>query len=554
MTLRKKLFLNILIPIGLAMAMIGFIIVQTFDIQTTAQDDTELLLAVKELEQSLVVASQSLNNYTFLDSEANKNEALSILKETKVNLEKLSTIAKISEHKTIIKKIEDKYDALAKASEAAFLAHNRPEIKKQAIRISGILNDMYLLKKETNEWYKETNDLATQKISFITTTTIIGSILLLIATIIFSYVATKRITKPINRIVDCAQLVAAGNLTIDTSSLPYKEGSRNEVDQLTENFSKMIVSLKSTVQSIDHVGKNVGLFTKDVTSYIDTVNEGNKQIATSTDELAKGSLTISEDIQSAAILMNTMADQFTTVQETSEQSAVNGSKALTAVQNGRSSLEKQSSIAKDISSTSVNIKEAVTQFSQFTTEIEGAANAVHAIADQTNLLALNAAIEAARAGEAGKGFAIVAEEVKKLSHETEKATSLISSMVTHIQDGITLILSTAEHGHQLSNEQLQSMTDTEKSFEAIATHVLDINDQLQLLTNDMEQTSEMSKQMNSAIENISAITEETAAGTEEISASTQEQLGSFEKISEKVSELQEMTNTLTVELKKFTLS
>ncbi|MED3802960.1 methyl-accepting chemotaxis protein [Lysinibacillus xylanilyticus] len=554
MTLRKKLFMNILIPIVLAMAMIGFIIVQTSDIQTTAQDDTELLLAVKELEQSLVVASQSLNNYTFLDSEANKNEALSILKETKVNLEKLSTIAKISEHKAIIKKIEGKYDALAKASEAGFLAHNRPEIKKQAIRISGILNDMYLLKKETNEWYKETNDLATQKISFITTSTIIGSILLLIATIIFSYVATKRITKPINRIVDCAQLVAAGNLTIDTSSLPYKEGSRNEVDQLTENFSKMIVNLKSTVQSIDHVGKNVGLFTKDVTSYIDTVNEGNKQIATSTDELAKGSLTISEDIQSAAILMNTMADQFTTVQETSEQSAVNGSKALTAVQNGRSSLEKQSSIAKDISSTSVNIKEAVTQFSQFTTEIEGAANAVHAIADQTNLLALNAAIEAARAGEAGKGFAIVAEEVKKLSHETEKATSLISSMVTHIQDGITLILSTAEHGHQLSNEQLQSMTDTEKSFEAIATHVLDINDQLQLLTKDMEQTSEMSKQMNSAIENISAITEETAAGTEEISASTQAQLGSFEKISDKVSELQEMTNTLTVELKKFTLS
>ncbi|MGE7673821.1 methyl-accepting chemotaxis protein [Lysinibacillus sp. NPDC094403] len=554
MTLRKKLFTNILIPIVLAMAMIVFIIVQTFDLQTTAQDDTELLLAVKELEQSLVVASQSLNNYTYLDSEANKNEALSILKETKANLEKLSTIAKISEHKAIIKKIEGKYDELAKASEAGFLAYNRAEIKKQAIRISGILNDMYLLKKETNEWYKEMNDLAKQKISFITTTTIIGSILLIIATIIFSYVATKRITNPINRIVDCAQLVAAGNLTIDTASLPYKKDSRNEVDQLTENFSKMIVSLKSTVQSIDNVGKNVGLFTKDVTSYIESVNEGSKQIATSTDELAKGSLTISEDIQSTVILMNTMADQFTTVQQTSEQSAVNGNQALSAVQTGRSSLEKQSTIAQDISSTSINIKEAVTQFSQFTTEIEGAANAVHTIADQTNLLALNAAIEAARAGEAGKGFAIVAEEVKKLSHETEKATSLISSMVTHIQDGISLILSTAEHGHQLSTEQLQSMTDTEKSFEAIATHVLDMNDQLQHLTKDMEQTSEMSQQMNSAIENISAITEETAAGTEEISASTQAQLGSFEKISEKVSELQEMTNTLTVELKKFTLS
>ncbi|MGA3598668.1 methyl-accepting chemotaxis protein [Lysinibacillus agricola] len=553
MTLRKRLFMNILIPIVLAMVMIGFIIIQTSDIQTTAQDDTALLLAVKELEQSLVVTSLSLNNYTYLDSEANKNEALANLKVTDANLKALSSVAKVPEHKAIIKKIEGKYIELAKAAETGFLANNRPEIKKQAIRISGILNDMHLLKNETNEWYKEINHKTEQKITFITTTTIIGSILLIIVTSIFSYVVAKRITNPIKQIVDCAQLVATGNLTIDTSSLSYKQGSRNEVDQLTENFSIMIDNLKSTVHSIDDVGKNVSLFTKDVTSYIETVNAGSKQIASSTDELAKGSLTISEDIQSTAILMNTMTDQFTTVQQTSEQSATNGKLALTAVQNGRSSLEKQSSIAKDISSTSINIKEAVTQFSQFTTEIEGAANVVHAIAEQTNLLALNAAIEAARAGEAGKGFAIVAQEVKKLSFETEKATALISSMVTHIEDGITLILSTAEHGHQLSNEQLQSMTDTEKSFEAIVAHVLDINDQLQHLTKDMVQTTAMSQQMNSTIENISAITEETAAGTEEISASTQEQLLSFEKISEKVSDLQEMTNTLSVELKKFTL-
>jgi methyl-accepting chemotaxis protein len=60
-------------------------------------------------------------------------------------------------------------------------------------------------------------------------------------------------------------------------------------------------------------------------------------------------------------------------------------------------------------------------------------NLINGIAGQTNLLALNATIEAARAGEAGKGFAVVASEVKQLAAQTAKATEVISSKVTEIQ-------------------------------------------------------------------------------------------------------------------------
>lgn len=83
--------------------------------------------------------------------------------------------------------------------------------------------------------------------------------------------------------------------------------------------------------------------------------------------------------------------------------------------------------------------------------IQGFATMITGIAKQTNLLSLNAAIEAARVGEAGKGFSVVANEIKKLSVDTQENAKDIMDSLQMLTSSMGQLVNKSNEGSDVIN-------------------------------------------------------------------------------------------------------
>ncbi|WP_179884886.1 globin-coupled sensor protein [Bacillus sp. AFS015802] len=155
------------------------------------------------------------------------------------------------------------------------------------------------------------------------------------------------------------------------------------------------------------------------------------------------------------------------------------------------------------------------QLQQISNQIFDIVSIVQTIAEQTNLLSLNASIEAARAGEHGKGFAIVAEEVRKLSEQTKKSVTNVSSLINGTKLQVDKI-----SGYIVSVEETakSGMDSTNKA------HVFfqEIVDSIYFSKNQSEQIETEMKEISLAVEEISNAISHLTISADQLSQLTAE--------------------------------
>jgi twitching motility protein PilJ len=290
----------------------------------------------------------------------------------------------------------------------------------------------------------------------------------------------ERNQEAIMRLLDELSSLADGDLTVQATVTEDITGAiADSINYAIEALRELVTTINDSAIQLDSAAK---------------------QTQGTAAHMAKASSAQSRQISAASESMADMAASIEEVSGNSERCSDVARHSVDVAHKGgdavRRTIDGMNAIRETIQETSKRIK----RLGESSQEIGNIVELINDIAEQTNILALNASIQASMAGEAGRGFAVVADEVQRLAERAANATKQIEVLVRTIQ------------------------TDTNEAVVSMERSTTDVVGGALLAENAgaaLEEIEQVSNQIASLVQNISASARQQAAVSGNISKNMQ---------------------------------
>jgi methyl-accepting chemotaxis protein len=301
------------------------------------------------------------------------------------------------------------------------------------------------------------------------------------------------LTKPIKNAANIAKKISEGDLNVKVE----KSNSGEELNELTDSFQKMILSLRQLVNNVIQTSNKVARDARDSAAASEELNSSVEEVSTTVQQIATGSQSQASELAEAKTIVDSVMD--------------------TNSEEGSTAADKMSRIIELTNQSSSKVKNLAEKSEKITSVVE----VIRVIAEKTNLLALNAAIEAARAGESGRGFAVVADEVRRLAEGSAKSLEEIDELIRQIQEDIHSTVTSIDDSASEIEEGRKVVDSSLKALSKIGYKV--------------QEVAAVAEQNAFATDQAYAAVEQQTSATQEISTSSQNIALLAEQLAKKVS-------------------
>lgn len=372
--------------------------------------------------------------------------------------------------------------------------------------------------------------------------TIIISIFVIVILLIFSlYILSS--FKKIN--------IASKNLSDGNLNAYIKDSTIiKEISDVINEYNIAISKILNTVKSIQKNANIVNSTAMNLFAISQEISSSSEEISSSTDQLAQGMSEIAESLTNLLNLQKSFIESFEKLENVFSNITNLAKNTINYSKNGEQKLTEVVNISNTFFEQFDTMKSLVDEFAQKTFNIETIIQTIKSISDQTNLLALNASIEAAKAGESGKGFSVVAYEIRKLAEQSKDSLKIISNMINEIKAKLSEIIETTERITEKSTVQLESINQTVSDLKLIINSIYEISPEINNAVSVLTSNKELTSEITTSVERITAVTQQTAASAQEIAAASHEVARGSEEIAENAQSLTMVSNSL-VESTKF---